>query len=201
VFADELRRIGAVSHVRVSVYPDGGIARLRLWGRVLPEAVPGLNHLNALSPDDARAALLRCCGATRWAAEMAAQRPFADVPALLAAADRAWWRLDEPDWLEAFAAHPVLGERGGGEWSSNEQRGIAGAAADLATALAQANAAYRDRHGFIFILCATGKSADETFDALRARLDTPRDVEVRTAAEEQAKITRLRLHKLLGEIA
>jgi allantoicase len=203
VFADELRRVGVVSHVRLSVYPDGGVARLRVWGALAPEPAPGLTAVNGLDAAAAVAAFTRCCGATRWAREMAAQRPYADVASLLAMSDRVWWRLDEADWLEAFAAHPVLGERGGGAagWSSAEQKGVAAASAELATELARANQAYLDKHGFIFILCATGKTADETFDALRARLDTPRADEIRTAAEEQARITRLRLHKLLGELA
>ena len=201
VFDDAIRRIGAVSHVRLSVYPDGGVARLRVWGALVPEPAPGLTRLNALADGEAIAALTRCCGSSRWAREMAAARPFADVPSLLALSDRTWWRLDEADWLEAFAAHPVLGEKGGGAWSATEQKGVAAAAADVAAELSRGNATYLDKHGFIFILCATGKSADEMFDALRARLDTPRDVEIRTAAEEQAKISRLRLHKLLGELA
>jgi allantoicase len=201
VFADELRRIGAVSYVRLSVYPDGGVARLRVMGALVPEPAPGLGRLNALDGDAAVAALTRCCGSSKWAREVAANRPFPDVPTLLAVADRVWWRLDEADWLEAFAAHPVLGDKGGGAWSANEQKGVGAASSEVASGLARANQAYLDKHGFIFILCATGKSADETFDALRARLDTPREVEVRTAAEEQARITRLRLHKLLGELA
>jgi allantoicase len=201
VFDDAIRRIGAVSHVRLSVFPDGGVARLRVLGTLAPEPAPGLARLNGLEATEATAALARCCGSARWAKEMAAARPFADVPSLLTLADRTWWRLDEADWLEAFAAHPRLGEQGGGAWSATEQQGVAAAAADVAAELARGNQAYLDKHGFIFILCATGKSADEMFDALRARLDTPREVEVRTAAEEQAKITRLRLHKLLGELA
>jgi allantoicase len=201
VFAEELRRIGVASYVRLSVYPDGGVARLRVWGAPVPEPAPGLGKLNALDADAAVAALTRCCGSARWAREVTANRPYPDVATLLAVADRAWWRLDEADWLEAFAAHPKLGESGGGAWSSSEQKGVAAASAEVASGLARANQAYLDKHGFIFILCASGKSADETFDALRARLDTPRDVEVRTAAEEQARITRLRLHKLLGELA
>jgi allantoicase len=201
LFDDAVRRVGAVSHLRLSVYPDGGVARLRAWGVLVPEPAPGLGRLNALPVDDAVAALTRCCGSPRWAKEMAARRPFADIPALLAIADRTWWRLDEADWLEAYAAHPRLGASGGGAWSASEQRGVAAAETEIATELARANQAYFDRHGFIFILCATGKTADETFDALRARLDTTRAEEIRTAAEEQALITRLRLHKLLEEIA
>jgi allantoicase len=201
VFDDELRRIGAIRYVRLSVYPDGGVARLRVWGALVPEPAPGLGALNGRDDVAAVAALTRCCGSTRWAREMAAQRPFADVPSLLELADRTWWQLDETDWLEAFAAHPQLGDQGGGAWSASEQHGVATAGATAATELARANQAYRDKHGFIFILCATGKTADEMFDALRARLDTPRSQEIQTAAEEQARITRLRLHKLLAELA
>jgi allantoicase len=201
VFDGELRRVGVVSHVRLSVYPDGGVARLRVWGRMVIEPPPGLATLNLADPGAAHDQLARCCGSRRWASAMTEQRPFADLNALLALADRTWWRLEEADWLEAFAAHPKLGERGGGAWSAGEQRGMADASTDVAAALARANQAYFEKHGFIFILCADGKSADEAFDALRARLDTPREVELRTAAEEQARITRLRLHKLMGELA
>ena len=203
VFDEALRRIGAISHIRLGVYPDGGVARLRAFGTLEPEPVPGLASLNALPVDEAVGVMWRCCGSTRWGREMAALRPFVDLPVLLALADRVWWELDESDWLEAFAAHPRIGDRSGagGAWSAQEQQGMAAASADVAADLARANQAYHDRNGFIFIVCAAGKSADELFDALRARLDTPRDLEIRTAAEEQAKITRLRLRTLLGELA
>jgi len=201
VFDEELRRIGAVSHVRLSVYPDGGVARLRVWGELVPESAVGLDALNALATEEATNALLRCCGSRQWAKTMAARRPFADAATLLALADRQWWRLDEAHWLEAFAAHPALGESGGGPWSASEQRGVTGASRELAAELARMNQVYRDKHGFVFLLCATGKSLENVLDALRSRLETPRAQEVRTAAEEQARITRLRLGKLLGELA
>jgi len=138
---------------------------------------------------------------------MAAARPFEDVPALLRIAERTWWSLDEAAHREAFAAHPRIGERsasatpahGDAAWSAGEQRGAANADGALIAELAEANRAYAERHGFIFIVCATGRSAASMLTDLRVR--TPRSLadELRTAAEEQCKITRLRLGKLIGE--
>jgi allantoicase len=209
VFDDELRRIGPVTHLRLSVFPDGGVARLRALGTLVPEAggaASGLARLNALSVDEARSALRRCCGATRWADAMTAARPFEDVPALLRSAERTWWTLDEAAHREAFAAHPPIGETrtpaaGDAAWSSGEQRAARAADPAILAELAEANRGYLDRHGFVFIVCATGRSAEAMLADLRAR--TPRSLadELRTAAEEQIKITRLRLHKLLGELA
>jgi allantoicase len=201
VFDDELRRIGVVSHVRLSVFPDGGVARLRVWGTLVPPPTPGLAKLNAMSAAEATAALVRCCGSSNWAAEMTASRPFADVASLLAAADRRWWQLEEADWLEAFAAHPPIGDKEGSAWSRDEQRGTTAITDAIAGELRSANQAYRERHGFVFLICATGKSAAEMLDVLRARIPAAHADEVRTAAEEQAKITRLRLAKLLAELA
>jgi allantoicase len=205
-FADELRRIGDVTHLRVSVYPCGGIARLRAWGIRATQIAPGLAALNAMSAAEAVVALRRCCGATRWAEAMAAARPFEDVSSLLRAAERAWWSLGVDDHLEAFAAHPRIGEHavppsGDAGWSNAEQRGAAAAAAQTLAALAEANRAYEAQLGFIYIVCASGKSADAMLADLRARLANSRQVELRTAAEEQAKITRLRLGKLVQELA
>jgi allantoicase len=212
VFDDELRRIGPVTHLKLSVFPDGGVARLRAHGELVPDAaatsVAGLDRLNALPADEARAALRRCCGATRWAEAMAARRPFEDVPALLRLAERTWWALDEAAHREAFAAHPRIGETGAtgassatAAWSAGEQRGAATAGEAVLTELAEANRAYVESHGFVFLVCATGRSAEAMLAELRAR--TPRSTadELRTAAEEQIKITRLRLHKLIGELA
>jgi allantoicase len=210
LFDAELRRVGLVTHLRLSVFPDGGVARLRAWGLLSPEPAPGLAALNAMSAADARAALLRCCGSSSWADAMTAARPFEDVPALLRIGERTWWALAEADHREAFAAHPKIGSSGssapaahGGDarWSRDEQQGAGAASAPVLGELAAANRAYEEQHGFIFIVCATGRSAEGMLADLRARAGRPAAEELRTAAEEQAKITRLRLGKLMGELA
>ncbi|TMQ07069.1 MAG: allantoicase [Deltaproteobacteria bacterium] len=206
VFDDELRRIGAVTHLKLSVFPDGGVARLRAYGELAGDPGAGLARLNALSADEARAALRRCCGAARWVEAMAAARPFEDAAALLRIAERTWWSLDEAAHREAFAAHPRIGETrapAGGDtaWSAGEQRAAQSADAELLAELAEANRAYVERHGFLFIVCATGRSAASMLADLRARLPSSLADELRTAAEEQIKIARLRLGKLLGELA
>jgi allantoicase len=201
LFDAELRRTGPVSHVRLSVFPDGGVARLRVWGTLLPELSTGLHKLNTLPADEATAALFRCCASKRWAEMVAQHRPFEDRPSLLRGAERAWWKLDENDWLEAFAAHPKIGDKGGSRWSSDEQRGTAAASEATIDKLAAANRDYDAKFGFVFLICATGRSADEMLAALEQRLASDRQTEIRTAAEEQMKITRLRVAKLLEELA
>lgn len=132
---------------------------------------------------------------------MMARRPFGNEDALLNAAREEWFALAEADWLEAFSNHPRIGDRASLEarfpnthdLSSNEQSGIGIAGADVLQALAKANNDYFDRFGFIFIVCATGKSAGEMLAMLLSRLQNDRDTELRAAAEEQAKITALRL--------
>jgi len=204
-FASELRRIGDVTHLRLSVYPCGGVARLRAWGTRAAEASAGIAALNALSGTDAAAAFKRCCGATKWAAAMTTARPFEDLDALLRIGERTWWSLGTDDHLEAFAAHPKIGEAktpasGDAKWSSAEQAGAAGANAAVLESLAEVNRAYEAQLGFIFIVCASGRSAEAMLADLRTRLANSREVELRTAAEEQAKITRLRLIKLVEEL-
>ncbi|HSU15361.1 2-oxo-4-hydroxy-4-carboxy-5-ureidoimidazoline decarboxylase [Longimicrobium sp.] len=165
-----------------------------------------LAELNALPEDEAAAALLGCCGSPRWAREMAMRRPFADLGAVLGAADEAWWALEAADWDDAFAAHPRIGERKAAPaqgaqaaaWSAQEQSAAAAAGDDVATALAEGNRAYEQRFGRIYIVCATGKTAGEMLAILRSRLGNDADAELRVAAGEQAKITRLRLEKLLA---
>lgn len=166
----------------------------------------GLSRLNELPAEQARAELARCCGASRWVEAMSARRPFPDRAALLSASDEVWWGLGEADWREAFAHHPKIGDREAlrgrfastRQWAAGEQAGVASASGEVLQALADGNRAYEDRFGYIFVVCATGKTAGEMLALLRARLASdPRD-EVRTAAAEQAKITRIRLEKLLG---
>ena len=158
-------------------------------------------RFNDASTEDARAGLEACCGSTRWAARMLARRPFASREALLAAARDEWFALDAADWREAFAAHPRIGDRESlaarfpdtHHLASREQAAVGDAAEDVLDALADGNRAYEARFGYIFIVCATGKSAGEMLSLLRARLDNDPLVELRVAAEEQAKITALRL--------
>ena len=157
----------------------------------------------------ARAAeLLRpCCGASRWVAEMVARRPFGTLDELLAGADEVWWSLGPDDWREAFAHHPRIGERTaavtqdarGAAWSAGEQAGVAAASGDARAALAEANREYEARFGHIYLVCATGRGAEELLAAARARLANDAESELRVAAEEQRRITRLRLEKLFTE--
>jgi 2-oxo-4-hydroxy-4-carboxy-5-ureidoimidazoline decarboxylase len=156
-----------------------------------------LTALNTLPPGDAAAEFMRCCGSTRWAQTMAAARPFASIEALEAAADRVWRSLERADWLEAFAAHPRIGERATSPWSAEEQAGASAAAAEISGALTRGNRHYEERFGYIFLVCATGKSAREMLDILTSRLRNSPDDELHVAAEEQRRITALRLRKLV----
>ena len=156
-----------------------------------------LAALNTLPPGDAAAEFMRCCGSTRWARTMAAARPFASIEALAATADRVWRSLERADWLEAFAAHPRIGERATSSWSAEEQAGASATAAETSGALTRGNRDYEERFGYIFLVCATGKSAREMLDILTSRLRNSPDDELHVAAEEQRRITALRLRKLV----
>jgi OHCU decarboxylase len=152
--------------------------------------------LNALAIEDARGALHRCCGSSRWVEGMLARRPFSSEAELLAAADTVWASLGRSDFLEAFAQHPAIGASTASAWSAEEQARVAEAGADTVAGLGALNQVYAQRFGHIFIVSASGKSADEMLALLRARLDNDPDGELAIAAAEQAKITRLRLQKV-----
>lgn len=166
-----------------------------------------LEQWNALAADQAEAELRKCCGSSNWSRRMTAARPFDGISALLAEAERVWWSLTPDDWLEAFRAHPKIGEKKAAsaqsqeaqQWSAQEQAGTELAAAQTKAALAAGNQKYQERFGFIFIICAAGKSAEEMLAALNARLHNEIETEIRIAAEEQRKITRLRLQKLIDQ--
>ena len=156
-----------------------------------------LDELNALPNDDATRELLRCCGSSRWAGQMAAARPFLDFETILAAADKTWNGLAPTDWLEAFSAHPRIGETAGSAWSAQEQAGARRADDAVRARLTARNRDYEARFGYIFIVCATGKSSEEMLALLQQRLQNDPAAELRMAAEEQRRITHLRLQKLL----
>lgn len=164
-----------------------------------------LADLNAMSEPQAKKLLAECCGASRWVSRMLARRPFKSRAAVLATADEIWRSLDSADWREAFSHHPRIGERKsatphtarGSAWAAREQSGVEGADDDLRADLAAANREYEQRFGYIYIVFATGKSAEGMLALARKRLRNDTDVELRVAAEEQRKITRLRLDKLL----
>lgn len=165
-----------------------------------------LDAFNALSEAEARAELARCCGAHRWAAAVAAGRPYAGVDALCAASDAAWREAGRGDILEAFQHHPRIGDleglrrkfAGTAAWAAGEQAGVQAADEAVLRGLAEGNAAYERKFGHLFIVCATGKSAAEMLALLNARLPNDPARELAVAAEEQRKITRIRLEKLLA---
>ena len=164
-----------------------------------------LAWLNSLPAADAAKELLQCCGSKRWATQVAGARPYPSLADLIARANEIWWSLDRDDWLEAFRSHPKIGEKKSADtvsaqaqqWSTNEQAGVNTAAAETTNALATLNHAYEAKFGYIFIICATGKTSGEMLDALRERIDHDAAEELPIAAAEQSKITELRLKKLL----
>jgi 2-oxo-4-hydroxy-4-carboxy-5-ureidoimidazoline decarboxylase len=159
-----------------------------------------LDWLNTAPDDELRTALLACCAAERWAARIAAHRPYPDEDALSAASDEATAALNDAGLAEALAGHPRIGERvsgHGGAWSRQEQSGVADAGDDVRARLAAANAAYEERFGHVYLVFATGKSAEELLAISTARLRNDSATERGIVLAELAKINRLRLGKLL----
>ena len=166
-----------------------------------------LEQLNQMPENEAAVVFSQCCAATDWVRGMVAGRPFASIASLLATADKVWLALDEANLLEAFGAHPQIGNVNSlrekyastKALAAGEQSEVSRASEETLQALAQGNVDYLQKFGFIFIVCATGKSASEMLAMLQARLANTREQELQNAAREQHAITVLRLQKLLQE--
>lgn len=164
------------------------------------------SYLNGLTESDARAALVKCCGSRAWVQGMLSQRPYQADADLAKTATEVWWSLSPESWLEAFAAHPVIGDAKSlrekhaetTDWAASEQAGVSDAANSTLRRLAEANEEYRDKFGYIFIVCATGKTAEEMLAILEERLVNNPAIELPLAAAEQLQITQLRLQKLIA---
>jgi 2-oxo-4-hydroxy-4-carboxy-5-ureidoimidazoline decarboxylase len=166
-----------------------------------------LARWNVLPQEAAVKQILPCCGSQAWACEMAAQRPFQDEGALIAASDAVWRDLDESEWMEAFNSHPRIGESRAlnpsalrsSAWAMQEQKEVADAGEAVKITLAEGNREYESKFGRIFIVCAMGKSAAELLETLRRRLQNDAGAELREAAEQQRQIIQIRLRKWLQE--
>lgn len=165
-----------------------------------------LQELNDLSPQELQEALMRCCGASHWVKQMVGKAPYGSKDQLMYFADYLWENAHEETWLEAFTHHPKIGDIDSLEkkfastkqWAEGEQSGVQAASRQVLEALAKGNADYEDKFGYIFIVCATGKTADEMLSLLHERLPNEPEEEIWTAMGEQQKITKIRLEKLLS---
>lgn len=165
-----------------------------------------LDTLNNLSPIDAQNWFIACCASATWAQNMVNAIPFTDINAVLSSADEHWTSTTENDWLEAFEAHPMIGNvdslrekfANTKQLASNEQAGAASATEEELVALHRLNHEYKAKFGFIFIICATGLSAKNMLEALQARINNSREEELTIASKEQFKITVLRINKALN---
>jgi allantoicase len=193
-----------ITDVRLDVFPDGGLARVRLYGELSAKGLAelGLRWLNSLPAAQAGQLLASCCASRAWVERMAAGRPYADVEALLGESDRAVEALGRDDLAEALAGHPRIGQRADGSsteavWSRQEQSGVGDADAEVRAALREGNRAYEERFGHVFLVSASGRSAEELLAALRQRLGNDPDTEWGAVAGELRQITRRRLEGLL----
>ena len=205
LFEKELHEAPSARFARLRIYPDGGVSRLHLFGRLSEQGRidTRLAALNSDPQDQAAAAFLRCCGSTAWAKAMAAGRPYVNLTALEDAADEHWFHCTTRDVLEAFSAHPQIGQKigqkSGTAWSHQEQSAASTADAATRQELETLNLLYLQKFGYIFIVCATGKSMEEIAYILRGRIENDPEEEIFNAGEEQRLITHLRLRKLLSE--
>jgi len=215
VFSKQLQNVGPSSHLRLQIYPDGGVSRLRVWGRAeRPSAESaggssgwsqGIERFNALPAAQARKTLLDCCGSKKWAEQVLSRRPFADASQLRDVADGVWKSLSKEEWLAAFSHHPAIGAEQANllqsetarQWSAGEQSKAQKALPQTLAVLAAANETYRARFGYVFLICAADKTSEEILKQLQQRLSNDPEVELNTAAQEQRKITQLRLENLL----
>jgi 2-oxo-4-hydroxy-4-carboxy-5-ureidoimidazoline decarboxylase len=165
-----------------------------------------IEELNRLDKPALREVLGLCNGSVAWVENMLLLFPVRAEEQLLQEASRVWYSCGEDDWREAFRHHPRIGDMDNlrkkfaatGQWAAGEQAGVQSAPESVLAALAAGNEAYEQKFGYIFIVCATGKSAGEMLGLLQARLDNDAATEIRVAMEEQNKITRIRLEKLLA---
>jgi allantoicase len=202
-----IQHAGVATHVRFQIFPDGGVSRLRLFGRAHTPAdrTKSLGRFNALPRQRAIRTLFDCCGSRKWAQQMAERRPFVGEVNFFETADKTWTALPREEWLEAFLHHPPIGgtnarakqSAAASRLSAKEQSSAQEAAPEVLQKLAAQNRVYAEKFGYVFLICATGKSTEEILNALRQRLANEPAAELRIAAEEQRKITRLRLEKLL----
>jgi allantoicase len=219
LFVDELAARGPFTQLRMNVFPDGGVSRLRVWGKATENGrrSAAVRYINTLA--DPTADLQSCCGSSKWVDAVAKARPFADWNEMIATADRIWSKLGADDWTEAFRAHPRIGQHvipsGARDpvpvpdsspssrlgmtrsWTADEQSGTRAASKETMNALADANREYEKKFGHIYLVCATGRSADDMLANLRERMKNDAATELRVAVEEQRKITALRLEKLV----
>jgi allantoicase len=204
VFEGEIKAHAPVTHVRLTIVPDGGVSRLRLFGTVDRDAVT-LAELNAMPENVFREKLAKCCGARAWVDRMLAARPFRSQPELLEDASRAWFSCRKADWLEGFTHHPRIGDvdslrqkfASTAAWAGHEQGAVRQAGDVVLEELKDWNDRYFEKFGFIFIVFATGKSAEEMLAILKRRYENEEVEEIVNAVLEQDKITRLRLTKLI----
>ena len=165
-----------------------------------------IESLNSLTSSEASEQFEMCCGASNWVEKMSANRPFQNDDELFKKAENIWFSLPSKDWLEAFTHHPKIGDIDSlrkkfyhtKSLAEKEQSAVNGATENTLIELANSNRLYKDKFGFIFIVCATGKSAEEMLVLLKERLENDPKAELLTAAEEQNKITQLRLGNLLS---
>lgn len=164
-----------------------------------------IENINQLSEQEANAWFEQCCAATKWRAQMVAKRPFTSLEEMKTEAKNIWQQLNESDFLEAFEAHPMIGDVNSLKakfahtqaMASHEQEGATQADDSVLQRLNELNHAYLDKNGFIFIICATGLSAETMLEALEQRIHHSREKEIRIAAEQQIQITLIRLEKNL----
>ena len=208
VYGPELAADTVASHVRLNIYPDGGVSRFRVHGVPTRDArrAAVVRQLNAVDDPELRALLADFCAAPAWIDRVAAARPFASAGAVLAAADSAAEQVPAADWRVAFTHHPRIGERtalkpqsdAARAMSAREQGTASTADAGDRAALAEANREYEQRFGHVFIVSAAGRSASEILAIQRDRMKNSPEAEIAVAAGEQKTITRLRLERLLG---
>ncbi|MBD0286266.1 MAG: 2-oxo-4-hydroxy-4-carboxy-5-ureidoimidazoline decarboxylase [Flavisolibacter sp.] len=165
-----------------------------------------LEELNRLEKKELKEALAKCCGSATWVAKMTSIFPVEDKATLLRKAEEFWFACNEADWREAFAHHPKIGDlkslkekyASTSKWAEGEQAGVKSTTPQALEQLAEGNRLYKEKFGYIFIVCATGKSAEEMLRILRSRLPNNPEEEIKIAMSEQNKITKLRLEKLLS---
>lgn len=164
-----------------------------------------LHEFNILPKDKLKEELIRCCGSVAWVQKMLPHVPAEDLVEILEDAEIEWWNCTEGDWKEAFESHPKIGDTALASkkfattvaWASEEQKNVETASEETFHALAEANKLYEEKFGYIFIVCATGKSAEEMLGLLHIRLQNKPEEEIKIAADEQNSITKLRIEKLL----